>query len=354
MAAFPGAETLGAFPRYGEPLLAVIDSGVGDVIDRTDAVAIARTLGLYVTVAVDEKTGDAALAPDDSRLFDLNWLHTPLGPETTDEAFAELDRLLVAAGVEPFDRSELLDRFQDPLLSQRVPNGGLRAALLLLSTISPWDEVAQSLIEDDRIQIGMESLRLTVPAIQRTGPDGSRQIFINDRLSQESLPVLAAALVEGSLLDSASLSEFDVSSAAAFSTLAYGDLILIDPATASSRTWGSISRNRDLLALLNSAAFLPGYASPPGSSPGLAGTSNVLFDVLPGVAIDARSFEDYVLTGTRGQLVATERFSVASDLFLNIAEQTGMNPDPSVSVRRRVRADHRRDRSPSRRISVGD
>ena len=324
MEPFPGSETLGDAPRYDEALLNVIDEGLGEVISRTDAMSLAKTLGLYVTTDIVENPDGLLLTPQDAHLFDLNWLHTPLGPATIDEAELELDRLLVANGITATERSALIDQFNDPSLVDRVPDPGLRAALLLLSTVSPWQDLARSLLEDNGVDIDMATLSIAVPAIQQSGADGSQDIVVNERLAQESLPVLAAALVEASLLESQRLSASDVSSAVSMATLAYADLILLDPDSASSRTWGSISRNLDLLALLNSATFLPGQATVSGAKPGLAGSTSGSFDVLPGLIQDSRSFLEFTLSGSRQNLIGTEQFSVASDLFLDISVQTGI------------------------------
>jgi hypothetical protein len=77
----------------------------------------------------------------------------------------------------------------------------------------------------------------------------------------------------------------------------WADFVTADPSLTTSATWGTITRNRDLLALLNSQPFDPG--TPDSTSFGLRLAAGSGGDVLPGLPISAGSFVDFVLASSR-------------------------------------------------------
>lgn len=92
--------------------------------------------------------------------------------------------------------------------------------------------------------------------------------------------LLATAIAEGVLLESAVLCTAQTITAAAIASVLWADLIATDPSLVESKTWGTITRNRDLLALLDSQPFDAG--NPSAASIGLRlGTGGG--DVLPGL-----------------------------------------------------------------------
>ena len=124
-------------------------------------------------------------------------------------------------------------------------------------------------------------------------PDAA--ILLNRDLAGEPLVVIASYLVEGTLLPTADNGPIDPDravAAALLGTLAYADLLATAPDDAVANTRGVATRNRELLALLNSSALAGGTG---GASPiGFRSAPPGVTDVLPGLYVDAPSFADYV------------------------------------------------------------
>jgi len=137
----------------------------------------------------------------------------------------------------------------------------------------------------------------------------------------------AAAVLEGVLLEEERRSPNGAVVAALMSTLAYADLVSLNPAVVSSPTWGAICRNTDLLALVNSAQWTPGPTTTSESTAGFLAPANGASDVLPGLINDATSFQSHVLESPR--LEGAENMSVAfaSELLVRLAGISGIPID---------------------------
>lgn len=326
---FPGGKALGDEPQYGEEMLAVIDGGVGKVITPKRAVKLVQVLGLQMTTAVHEETGSGRLssklsltgrpfAPRDPALFDLS------GGKRTGKTLGEavgrevLDTFLGRAKLAPDARSALLTRYDDPQTAALIPDPSLRAATLMLGALKPWDLALGVIFDGDNadgvpLQVQFAGLRNSAPAAHRSDTDNDGTppaILINSLLFGESPELLAAAIVEGTLLHDDTWTSREAVAAALMGTLAYAAVVDVDPALVKTPTWGVMTRNRSLLALLNSAAW-PSEADQPenADSIGFLSAPNEAGDILPGLYADATSFADYVETSP-----LAARFDRYSDL----------------------------------------
>lgn len=310
---FPGASTLGPEPVYSESMLAIIDRGISRVLTAAKAVQLAETLGLAMTDAVRERTATGRVSanlslakrpflPRDARYFDLRG-GKRLGKSLTEaEGKAALAAALDRSKLAPARRAELLAAFDAPTTANQVPDPALRAATLMLAAWEPWSAAIPVIFDGDNpdgvpLRVEFADLRHSAPADRRPGATGAPAILINSLLIGEPPEMLASAIVEGTLLHDDTWTDHEAVAAALMGTLCYADLLLADPALAKSRTWGVMTRNRDLLALLNSAAW-------PSDQQALANADSLGFlsapqgtdDVLLGLYADARSFADYIET----------------------------------------------------------
>jgi hypothetical protein len=229
-----------------------------------------------------------------------------------------LSAFLGATELAPGARDSFLVRYDDEQTKSLIPNPALRAATMMLGALKPWD-LALGVIFDASnpdgvpLQVIFGDLRNSAPAARQSDTEGDgtpAAILVNSLLRGESPAMLASAIVEGTLLHDDKWTGREAVAAALMGTLAYGDILQVDPAVAKAKTWGVMNRNRDLLALLNSTAW-PGGASAPenADSIGFLGASNEADDILPGLYADASSFADYIETSPQAA-----RFDRYSDL----------------------------------------
>ena len=108
------------------------------------------------------------------------------------------------------------------------------------------------------------------------------------------------------------------------STLAYAELVTIHPEIVATPTWGTISRNRDVLALINSSQWTAGSHLSNAALVGFLAPANGAGDVLPGLVYDATSFQSYVLQSPRLEGAEQLSIAVASDGFIRLAGATGI------------------------------
>ncbi|HEY8447306.1 MAG TPA: hypothetical protein VIL01_09375 [Thermomicrobiales bacterium] len=345
---FPGGKSLGSEPEYNEEMIAVIDRGIGKVISPAKAVRLARTLGLYMTESVQEVEAQGRvtarlaldqrpfLPRDAKNYFDLRRAKRTGKALTEDEGRSALAEMLERRQVEPATAQDFLAAYDDPATAALIPDPSLRAATLMLAAWEPWNLALDVIFrgvnpEGVPLRVEFADLRHSAPAARRSGSaDGASQpaILINSLLYGESPEVLAAAIVEGTLLHDDTWTKHEAIAAALMGTLAYADIVLAEPSVAKGRTWGVMTRNRDLLALLNSAAW-------PGDPAMLANADSIGFlaapngapDVLLGLYADATSFADYILTLPHA--ARFDRYSVleAPDVFEHYLAFANISPE---------------------------
>jgi hypothetical protein len=132
--------------------------------------------------------------------------------------------------------------------------------------------------------------------VQRGPAPGEREsaILLNRDLAGEPLPVIASYVVEGTLLPAVADRPLDPDRAVAITllgTLAYADLVIAAPEVAAGQTIGTVTRNRELLALLNSSGGGNGEGA---AAIGFLAAPAGVDDVLPGLYADAPSFAAFV------------------------------------------------------------
>ena len=316
----PDAGSLGPTPDYDETTLAAIDAGVGQILSPEDAVALAATLGLDIAGPVTEGVvaGPLATGTDDAlamRPFVPQEIASfaPGGAEfstarlTEDEGRIALSSSFRRRDVPDGARTRILADYDDPAIRERIPDPALRVATLMLGAWSPWDVTRGVVLSGANpsglpLAVRFASLPLDRPVAQvGAGADTGPAIVISDALRGEDPALLASYVVEGTLLR-ATDDETDENrpttgnerlTAALLGTLAYADMVGLDPDLAAANTGGVLARNTDLLALLNSTAFfdeIPANADRLGFLAAPAGVS----DILPGLYADAESFAAYV------------------------------------------------------------
>lgn len=308
---FPGGKALGDAPRYGEAMLAVIDRGVGRVVTPERVVQIAALFGLEMTTKIAEKAAAGKIGtkltlesrpfvPRDSSYFDHR-VGKKAGKLLSEAAGRKaLAAFLKKAEATPELTTALLARYDDPGAVALIADPSLRAATLMLGALKPWDGALGVIFDGNNpdgapLQVMFADLRSSAPAAHQsdTNADGTPPaILINSLIAGESPVYLASIIVEGTLLHDDTWTDQEAIAAALMGTLAYADIIEVDSSIIKAKTWGVTNRNRDLLALLNSASFsvdapenadLIGFLSAP----------NEVDDILPGLYADALSFADY-------------------------------------------------------------
>lgn len=315
LARFPESAALATTRRFSEEAIAVVDVGIGLVLTPRKVRAIAVDLGLSlaseppVTPAGDlfpsiELIQARPFFPSDPTLFDLREMHPTLAPLDAEFARAALRETLVASGVDADTISEAIAWFDDRSERALVPDPTLRAGLLMLFRDPRWVSLLDSALRGTNdaglpVRLAFRDLPEAVPARwESTGTDLSPAVWINSMLIGERPELLATAIVEGLLLESQAQCADQAVIAAALSTTLWADFVASDPYLTSGGTWGTITRNRDLLALLNSQPFDPG--NPDSSTFGLRLATGSAGDVLPGIPMRPGSFVDYVLASPRG------------------------------------------------------
>jgi hypothetical protein len=311
---FPESAALASLDRFSSEAIAAIDRGIGLVLTPRKVRALAIDLQLSVVTgqtATYEPRPDAPALdnlaerpylPSDSSLFDLRAMKPAAKPMDGEFARAALREALVRSGMPTAEVAAAIAQFDDPAIRELISDPSLRAGLLLLHGSDRWDPILASVLEGVNdsgipVHIAFRDLPNAAPAVwDGQGWNGGPAIWIDSMLVGERPELLATAIVEGALLESADRSPAQTIVAAALSTVLWAELIPADPTLTSSATWGVITRNRDLLALLNAQPFDPG--TPAGTAVGLrlaAGDG----DVLPGLPMNPGSFVDYVLASPR-------------------------------------------------------
>ncbi len=170
----------------------------------------------------------------------------------------KIGELVFVSGQVPFD----------PATKELVSDPTLRAGLLVLGIDERWASILLSIIDGDNesarpVHIAFRDLPNAVPEVwESSGWQGGPVIWVNAMRAGERPELLATAIAEGALLESADSCTAQTIIAAALSSVLWSELIALDPSLVESATWGTITRNRDLLALLDQdvAGFEEGLA----------------------------------------------------------------------------------------------
>jgi hypothetical protein len=339
MSRFPSTATLGDSFGYGEASLAVIDREASTVLTPRKVRDIAITLGLGMTGQVQEATipgtdpvslGDRPFQPVDAGEFSLRDAQ-PQAPSLTErEAKSKLRSSLKRAGANSRDRGQLAELFDQPALVARIPDPSLRAAVVLLGVSDPWRASFDAFINGDDAAPPLEVAFADFPNGQLfafTPSDALNvgdQVLVNSVLIGEPLEVLSSYLIEASILSSGDATTGEAVSARLLGTLWYGTMVRGRPGMAELRSWGTIERNRDLLALVNSSVA-PENSRSEGignaASYGFMAPANGAPDCLPGIYDDAASFADYVLSeiGSSFDVILTVQRASISERYLGYA-----------------------------------
>lgn len=334
---FPESSSLVSMSRFSEEAIAVIDRGIGLVLTPRKVRALAVNLGLSLVrgAAVETIAGELQpsidlmsarpFLPQDPSIFDLRAMHATLDPLDSEFARAALRETLLEAGADPDLIVSALAQFDNKAEQALVPDPTLRAGLLMLHRDPRWISLLESAIAGANnagapVRIAFRDLPTAVPAVwENIGWGESPVVWINSLLIGERPELLATAIAEGLLLESAERCANQAILAAALSSLLWADLVAVDPWLTDGSTWGTITRNRDLLALLNSQPFDPG--NPDSATFGLRLAAGSSGDILPRLLVSAGSFVDYVLGSPR---VADETLT-----------QTGSSPEALTGLLQR-------------------
>lgn len=336
---FPGKTSLGDQPHFDEELLSLIDRGVSHVITPDLARDLVVALGLSATMASTEVMTPVTAAsvldlesrpfiPLQPAYFELNYSRRP--GNVTDELSMQhaLNNALIAhAGNESIRVS--LERYDSDMVRSLIPDDQLRAAVVLLSAIDPWADIADALLRarpgDVPWQVSFVPMPSAVNATFERTADKTSSVLINEFLIGESLETTAAAIIEGILLESDRPSPNGAVVAALMSTVAYAQFVENVPSITRVATWGTINRNIDLLALLNSTQWSAADGIVPPGALGFLAPSGDTMDVLPGLLIDATSFQHRVFDSARVDGAANVTFSSPSELLIGLAEVSGVS-----------------------------
>lgn len=340
IARFPGSSVLGPDPAFGDPLLTMIDRGIGEVVSPVQAVTLAETLGFDLIdgmtegPAVIELPTDSEMAfsnrpfvPQDASLFDPRRSVVATRSIGEAEARVVLTEALDRAKAPGARRAATLRLFANPAVHRQISAPSLRSAALLLDGWQPWNNSLNAILQGGTTVI-FDDLPYAVPVTRQVSDDGHPIIVVNRDLTNEQPALLASYLVEGTLLPVSSARQpagaGETVAAALLGILAYGDLLIRTPELAAAATPATIQRNRELLTLLNSA--VSGETS---DRAGFLGTAPGVGDVLPGLHDDASSFSDYIdherrLTGASD---GTSRFT-GSSLWGDYLAAAGITADP--------------------------
>jgi hypothetical protein len=333
---FPDTPSLGENFGYGEDALAVIDRDAGTVLTPERTRDLAILLGLGMTGPVTESTlpgpvpsslADRPLQPFDSKNFDLRGAKAQAEPLSATEDKSKLRSALKRAGATGSERSDLAAMFADSDLSSRVPDPALRAAVLLLDLSDPWQASFDGITGNDptapplSVAFANFSDDRLVALSPSTSPSTGDQILLNSVLIGEPIEVLASYLVEGSILSTGDGTRGEAVSARLLGTLWYGSVLLNRPGLATLQSWGTIERNRDLLALVNSSESADNNPAN-AETFGFLASANGASDCLPGLYDDADSFAQFVLselgTGYDDGAIPSPRTSI-SERYLDFA-----------------------------------
>lgn len=341
---FPNAKSLGATPAYSEQTIAVIDAGVSTIIPQAKAVALAKILKLEIVTAFTEgkavgafpadaagALGKRPITPQNMKYFDFRYGGRVGKPLTEATGLKALADALAASPADETAKKALLAKYADPAVIALIPDPSLRAALLLLGGWRPWDLTLGVVLDGANpdgvpLQIFFTDLRDSAPAVRQSDVknDGTpAAIVINSLLKGESPVVLAAAIVEGTLLHDDTLTKDEVVASSALGTLAWANLIAAMPGAAKAKTWGTITRNIGLLALLNSAAA-------GGAGIGVLAPATGVQDILHGVYLDSNSFSAFADGRPWGVHFDRQAELEAPPIFIDYLTFAGAPPTPGI------------------------
>jgi hypothetical protein len=272
--------------------------------------------------------------PTDLALFDLRSMSPAPAPLDTEFARVALRESLLHAGLDSNPIQDVVAEFDDPAVVALVPDPTLRAGLLTLHREDRWSSLLASAISGANeagtpVHIDFSELPSAVPAVWASqGWNGGPAVWVNAMLQGERPELLATAIAEGLLLESATQSAKQAVVAAALSTIIWCKLVAADPTLKDSATWGTISRNRDLLALLNTQPFEPG--NPTGLATGLRLSTGDGGDVLPGLLRDSGSFYDYVLNSPRASTPNLSQSGASPPALTEFLRRAGIDRSASM------------------------
>jgi hypothetical protein len=247
-----------------------------------------------------------------------------------DAARAKLTEFLGATDSDPANVESLIARFDDPAAVELVSDPSLRAAVLMLGAVHPWELVLPAVFDGKNpdgvpLRIVFIPMRDSAPAARlsdRDGDDDVPALAINSLLIGESPQLLASVIVEAVLLHDDDLLKEEAIAAAAFGTLAWADIMNLDPGVAAGRTWGVLQRNQYLLALLNTGAN--------DGQIGILANQGDVDDILPGVFADAPTFADFINARPWGIRFTRRGELVAPNIFGNLLTAAGVTPTKGV------------------------
>lgn len=346
---FPLSSSLVTPDRFSEEAIAAIDEGIGLILTPRKVRALAIDLQLMLTAGpiIAYESGDLSpsadqlaarpFLPSDLSLFDLRSMHPSPEPFDTEFSRAALRESLLRSGLSAGSTNAAVAAFDNPDLIARVPDPTLRSGLLILRRNERWASMLESAIDGANeagapVRIEFRELPDAVPAQwEGNGWGGAPVVWVNAMLNGERPELLATAIAEGLLLESSNQSTAQAVIAAALSTVLWADLLTADPTLSDTGTWGTIGRNRDLLALLNSQPFDPG--NPDAAAIGLRLSTGDNGDVLPGLLRDTSSFLDYVHTSPRISTPNSPSSPAAPPALTEFLRRAGIeHATPSQSV----------------------
>jgi hypothetical protein len=275
--------------------------------------------------------GERPFQPINSGDFSLRGAVPQATPLSAGETKSKLRSALKRGGADNAERNRLAALFDDPALGARIPDPGLRAAVLLLGISDPWLASYDAFINGDAAAPPLAVSFADFPSGQLVAlapaqsPDRGDQVLVNSILAGEPLEVLSSYLIEGSILSSGDGTTGEVVSARLLGTLWYGRMVLDRPGLVPLKSWGTIERNRDLLALVNSSVAPENVTSvgiDNAASFGFMAPANGAPDCLPGIYDDAPSFAEFVVSelgsGYDDAAVSLQRASI-SERYLGFA-----------------------------------
>lgn len=176
-----------------------------------------------------------------------------------DRARRSLDRFLDLRGVGSEQADAVLARFDDPAVIAVVPAPALRAALLMTDGWGAYSATVDSILlgaNREGVPFGLvdfgEISAAGAIATLRPGTEGRHQIIVNETYRSESPAALMSVIVHEALHDGASNSLEEELLANIFDTIAWADVVLVDPGAAAATTPLTLLNNIQLFALVNS------------------------------------------------------------------------------------------------------
>jgi hypothetical protein len=339
--------SLASLDRFSAEAIAVIDQGVGLVLTPRKVRALAADLQLSLVIGEQNTVSPSAdlptidtlsqrpFIPTDPTLFDLRSMRPNAAPLDEEFARAALRESLVRAGLSSDQVSTVVAQYADSELKALVPDPALRTAVLMLHCSERWSSLLASIVDGSNehgtpVHVEYRDLPNAVPAVwESQGWRGDPAIWVNSMLIGERPELLATAIAEGALLESAGENSAQSVIAAALSTVLWSEFITADSTLVGSGTWGTITRNRDLLALLDSQPFDPG--NPTAADIGLRLATGES-DVLPGLPMNPGSFVDYVLNSPRVAAADSAGVGKAPTALAALLQRAGIDQDTDTAT----------------------